>query len=191
MIDWFRGEPIDKLSLIGLDHVIVLTTTPTENKITFRTYHVRLKKDPKGDRVPVPLLTSCGPDMDLEIRRTQFASADLWKESLKQPKELKIKKKRNQETNTFGETTGRLHLEKQDLAVATGRKTKALRDAERADKLAEKQIIEVELEREERDNNKRDFGFDLPGDDNEVGSEGEEEGEKRRGGKKTKRRRKR
>jgi hypothetical protein len=47
----------------------------------------------------------------------------------------------------FGETLGRLHLQKQSIE-STGRKSKALRRAEKADKLAEKASAEAELDKE-------------------------------------------
>ena len=78
-----------------------------------RTYYMKLKKDPQGGSAPVPYLTPSGPDMDFKIRRTQFASPDLWKLAMKQPQGIKAKKKKNQTTNVFGETIGRLHLDKQ------------------------------------------------------------------------------
>ena len=73
----------------------------------------------------MPLLTNSGPDMDLTVRRTQFAPSELWSASLKQPKALVKKKVKNQKTNAFGETVGRLHLERQDVDKAAGRRSSA------------------------------------------------------------------
>ena len=83
---------------------------------------------------------------------------------------MKVGKKKNKETNVFGETVGRVHLERQNIASATGRKMKALRDSEKTDKLEEKQLVEEELAREEKAENKRDFGWV-----EEEGGEGEKE----------------
>ncbi len=179
ILDWFRGEPVNQLMLSGLDHVIVLTAEA--ERIYFRTYYVKLKKNPTGARYPVPLLTSSGPDMDLTIRRTQFAPADLWKNALKQPKQIQKKKAKNQKTNMFGETIGRIHLERQDISEVKGKRTKAIREAERREKEEEEKAAEEELRREdeeERAEFKREFGFDKP--------EAEEEGGRRKS-KRTKR----
>ena len=97
------------------------------------------------------------------IRRTQFASPELWKASLKQPQALKKKKVKNQSTNIFGETIGRLHLEKQDVDKMGGRKSKALRRAEKAAALEEKEALEAELGREKDAMNqefKQTYGFE-------------------------------
>ena len=32
-----------------------------------RTYYMKLKKDPKGGKAPVPYLTPSGPDMDFKV----------------------------------------------------------------------------------------------------------------------------
>lgn len=83
-----------------------------------------------------------------QVRRTQFASPDLWKLAMKQPAGVKAKKKKNQTTNIFGETIGRLHLEKQDIDSKTGKKSKALRLAEKLEKDEERAAVESELGRE-------------------------------------------
>merc|ERR1712021_167751 len=84
-----------------------------------RTYYMKLKKDPQGGKAPVPYLTPSGPHMDFKVRRTQFASPDLWKLAMKVPTTNKTK---NQTTNIFGETIGRLHLDRQDIDKRSGKK---------------------------------------------------------------------
>lgn len=49
----------------------------------------------------------------------------------------------------FGETLGRLHLEKQNIDARSGKKSKALRLAERAEKEENRAAIESELRQEE------------------------------------------
>lgn len=96
------------------------------------------------------------------MRRTQFASPDLWKSATKQPTRTKTKKKKNQSTNIFGETLGRLHLEKQHVDNRSGKKSKALRLAEALEKGEEREAIESELgkEGEEIDNEfEQAYGF--------------------------------
>eukprot|EP00584_Thalassiosira_punctigera_P017565 CAMPEP_0172552712 /NCGR_PEP_ID=MMETSP1067-20121228/47021_1 /TAXON_ID=265564 ORGANISM="Thalassiosira punctigera, Strain Tpunct2005C2" /NCGR_SAMPLE_ID=MMETSP1067 /ASSEMBLY_ACC=CAM_ASM_000444 /LENGTH=350 /DNA_ID=CAMNT_0013340759 /DNA_START=76 /DNA_END=1128 /DNA_ORIENTATION=+ len=156
LIDFYRGDPVDSLVLSGLDHVMVFTAAEmtvggqeSYPLIHQRTYYMKLKKDPKGGKAPVPYLTPSGPDMDFKIRRTQFASPDLWKLAMKQPAGTKAKKKKNHTTNLFGETIGRLHLERQDIDNRSGKKSKALRLAEKIEKEEEGAAIESELGQEE------------------------------------------
>jgi len=172
LIDFYRGDPVDSLVLSGLDHVMVFTAAETGSLgggqdarcpiVHQRTYYMKLKKDPKGGKAPVPYLTPSGPDMDFKVRRTQFASPDMWKLAMKQPAGVKAKKKKNQTTNIFGETIGRLHLDRQDIDSKTGKKSKALRLADRIEKQEEKAAVESELGREGAgmsDEFKQAYGF--------------------------------
>ncbi|KAL9183610.1 hypothetical protein ACHAXT_004466 [Thalassiosira profunda] len=173
LIDFYRGDPVDSLVLNGLDHVMVFTAAETtlggqeaQPLVHQRTYYMKLKKDPNGGKSPVPYLTPSGPDMDFRIRRTQFASPDLWKLAMKQPTTNKARKKKNQTTNLFGETIGRLHLERQDIDKRSGKKSKALRLAEKLEKAEEGAAIESELGREQEEMNsefQQAYGF-APGD---------------------------
>ena len=166
LIDFYKGDTVDQLIISGVDHVLVFTiammegTTPLVHQ---RTYFVKLKKNPNGGTTPLPFLESCGPDIDFTIRRTQMASPDLWKASLKQPLAVKQKKKKNRTTNIFGETIGRLHLEKQDVDKMQGRKSKALRRADKISKEEEKNALESELGQEKDvmgQEFKQHYGFD-------------------------------
>jgi ribosome production factor 2 len=167
LVDFYKGEPVKKLVASGLDHVMVFTIalgldneTPLLHQ---RTYFCKLKKNPRGGKIPLPFLLPCGPDMDFCIRRTQMASPDLWKASLKQPQGVKAKKVKNQSTNLFGETIGRLHLSKQDLDKRQGKKSKALRRAEKAEAKEEAAALEEELLKEKEDMGhefKQVYGFE-------------------------------
>lgn len=76
LIDFYRGDPVDSLILNGLDHVMVFTAAemnPGGGQDSYplihqRTYYMKLKKDPKGGKAPVPYLTPSGPDMDFKVR---------------------------------------------------------------------------------------------------------------------------
>ena len=83
-IDFYRGDPVDSLVLSGLDHVMVFTAAESNNLggggggqetspiIHQRTYYMKLKKNPKGGKAPVPYLTPSGPDMDFKVRYNNF-----------------------------------------------------------------------------------------------------------------------
>ncbi|XP_010187304.1 PREDICTED: ribosome production factor 2 homolog, partial [Mesitornis unicolor] len=86
---------------------------------------VLLKKS--GCKIPRIELEEMGPSLDLLMRRTHLASDDLYKLSLKQPKALKPKKKKNISHDVFGTTYGRIHMQKQDLGKLQTRKMKGLR----------------------------------------------------------------
>ncbi len=68
-----------------------------------------------------------GPSLDFVLRRTRFASDDLAKTALKQPKELKPKKVKNIEHTPLGDAMGRVHMEKQDISKIQIRKIKGLK----------------------------------------------------------------
>ncbi len=166
LIDFYRGDVVTKLVVSGIDHLLVFVATQTKEDssnpsikndskliIHQHTYFCKLKKNPDDptSKVPVPYLIPCGPDTTMQIRRTQFAEQDLWNLSLKQPQGLKKKKKKNKSTNVFGETVGRLHIEHQDVDKMGGRKSKALRRAEKTAKEEEDAALEAELGREKED----------------------------------------
>jgi ribosome production factor 2 len=99
--------------------------TAHERTIYWRTHYVQFKR--ADGRVPRVELLPMGPNFDLTLRRTQFASADLEKESLRQPKEAKPGKTKNVSKDEFGETMGRIHMERQDFTKLELRKMKALK----------------------------------------------------------------
>jgi ribosome production factor 2 len=175
LVDFYRGDPVEKLVVQGLDHIMVFSLTEKINTVTKtnvktiyqRTYFCKLKRNPNGasqdNSSPVPFLTPCGPDLDMVVRREQLASNDLWRAATKQPAAANKKKKKNQSTNIFGETIGRLHMDKQDIDKLQGRKSKALRKAAMVEAEEERAAVEQELEQEKQELGqefKRDFGFD-------------------------------
>lgn len=171
LVDFYRGDVIDKLVLSGLDHLLVFLAAqqPTSDQLVIHhhTYFCKLKQDPSNPSsgVPSPYLLPCGPDMTMQVRRTQFAEPDLWKAALRQPQGSRRKtgqKAKNQTTNMFGEVIGRLHLERQEVDKMGGRKSKALRRSEKAAADDEREAIEAELGNESNELKqefKQTFGF--------------------------------
>mmetsp|Transcript_14089 Transcript_14089/g.20616 ORF Transcript_14089/g.20616 Transcript_14089/m.20616 type:complete len:104 (-) Transcript_14089:66-377(-) len=87
--------------------------------------------------------------MDFILRQVEFATSDVWKMAIEQPTANKKKTKKNKTTNIFGETIGRLHLEKQDIENMGGRKSKALRKADKIQREEENSALDGELNREQ------------------------------------------
>jgi len=104
--------------------------------VHWRAYSVLFRAS--GSRVPRVELVPHGPQMDLTLRRTQFASAELAKESLRVPHQVKAgaKRPKNVSVDEFGETLGRVHMERQDFSKLELRKSKAIRGARKAGKAA-------------------------------------------------------
>ncbi|XP_021107206.1 ribosome production factor 2 homolog isoform X2 [Heterocephalus glaber] len=129
LIDFFRGPTVANIRLAGLEYVLHFTAL--KGKVYFRSYKLLLKKS--GCRTPRIELEEMGPSLDMVLRRTHLASDDLYKLSMKMPKALKPKKKKNMSHDTFGTTYGRIHMQKQDLSKLQTRKMKGLkkRPAER------------------------------------------------------------
>jgi ribosome production factor 2 len=152
--------------------------------------------DGEKKNIPLAYLEPCGPDFDflvqqpsslsssnskqLKIGRSQWADSDLYKAARRQPAAILKQQKhaasnsynskqKNLSTNLFGETVGRLHLSRQNVVHATGRKSKALRRAEKLASTREQQEIEDELQREgtEMDQEfQQTFGFSEKDDGN-------------------------
>ncbi|XP_031831520.1 ribosome production factor 2-like protein Non3 isoform X1 [Nomia melanderi] len=122
-VDMFQREVVENIRLQGLEHV--LSFTAVENKILLRSYRIFLKKS--NCRTPRIELEEIGPRADLICRRTKLASADLFKQACKKPKELKIKKKKNISKNNLGTTFGRIHVGAQNLNSIQTRKMKGLK----------------------------------------------------------------
>ncbi|MBZ3874987.1 Ribosome production factor 2-like protein [Sciurus carolinensis] len=123
LIDFFRGPTVSNIHLAGLEYVLHFTAL--KGKIYFRSSKLLLKKS--SCRTPRIELEEMGPSLDLVVRRTHLASDDLYKLSVKMPKALKPKKKKNISHDTFGTTYGRIHMQKQDLSKLQTRKTKGLK----------------------------------------------------------------
>eukprot|EP00293_Proteomonas_sulcata_P006859 CAMPEP_0184323534 /NCGR_PEP_ID=MMETSP1049-20130417/130805_1 /TAXON_ID=77928 /ORGANISM="Proteomonas sulcata, Strain CCMP704" /LENGTH=202 /DNA_ID=CAMNT_0026645065 /DNA_START=1 /DNA_END=609 /DNA_ORIENTATION=+ len=124
-LDMYSHQAQKKLNLAGVEHVIVLTAHG--GKIAFRHYGIALKKS--GGKVPRIELEELGPSFDMELRRERLPAAELAKEANKMPKQVQkqAKMKKNLERNALGETTGRVHMQKQTFDEFQTRKMKGLK----------------------------------------------------------------
>ncbi|KAJ2759258.1 rRNA-binding ribosome biosynthesis protein rpf2 [Coemansia nantahalensis] len=130
LLDFFRGEEADRVSLKGLEYAITVTAGPPgangEPGLVFlRTYTVELKKS--GVRQPRVELAPMGPALDLRIRRVRFPNDDMWKQAIRVPREIKETKVKNISRDGLGDKYGRVHVGKQDISKLQTRKVKALR----------------------------------------------------------------
>ncbi|XP_027947831.1 ribosome production factor 2 homolog [Eumetopias jubatus] len=126
LIDFFRGPTVPNIRLAGVEYVLHFTAL--NGKIYFRSHKLLLKKS--GCRTPRIELEEIGLSLDLVLRSKHLAplaSDDLYKLSVKMPKVLKPKKKKNVSHHTFGTTYGRIHMQKQDLSKLQTRKMKGLK----------------------------------------------------------------
>ncbi|XP_018496905.1 ribosome production factor 2 homolog [Galendromus occidentalis] len=124
LIDFFRGEPREYLGVSGLEHAISFTAMGSST-ILLRSYKIHLKRS--GQKTPRAEVEEIGPRMDLKLRRHKIASDDLFKQALRQPKGLKVKKKKNLEQDDLGTSLGRVHMERQDFGRLQTRKMKGLK----------------------------------------------------------------
>lgn len=110
-IDFFSGPKSDGIRLAGVESV--LSIVAVEGRIFVKHYRTVLMKS--GTTTPRVELEEIGPRFELVPRRTQLASDDLFKHSLKQPYQLKPKKAKNISMSELGTKFGRVHLGSQDF----------------------------------------------------------------------------
>lgn len=110
-IDFFSGPVSDGIRLAGVESVISIVAI--EGRIYFKHYRTMLMKS--GTTTPRVELEEIGPRFELVPRRSQLASDDHFKHSLKQPYQLKPKKAKNVSISELGTTFGRVHIGKQDF----------------------------------------------------------------------------
>ena len=129
LLDFVRGEDVTGVNLASLDHAIVFTAAL--EKVFMRTYTLLLKKK-SGANIdaesapPRSRLVLSAPSLDLKVRRCRWPGKDLWKKSIKQPRESRPKKVKNVFTSALGETVGQIHMTRQDYSEMQTRKVKAL-----------------------------------------------------------------
>ena len=102
MMDFFKGQTVDKMELDGLQHVICVSAgeqvqDPSSTKedlppILFRVYIIKSRKV-AGSKIPKVELDEMGPRMDLKLGRWQEASEDIMSQALKKPKDATVVQK--------------------------------------------------------------------------------------------------
>ena len=128
LTDMLRGRLVTELDLAGLQHCIVCEAT-APGTIELRVVRVVLKKS--GTRLPRVEIEEAGPWIKLEL--TGRSHEQKWpKAATAKAPELGTGKKKNIEIDEhFGDTLGRIHMERQDFSGLALRKNKAFKDSRR------------------------------------------------------------
>lgn len=141
LVDTFHREKIERIRLQGIEHVISFTASE-DMTVYMRSYKILLKKS--GLKTPRIALSEIGPAMNFTIRRTKIASESLFKQATKQPKQLKVRTKKNITRDGLGNKHGRVHVGKQNIKTIQTRKVKGLKKTPE-EKKAERQKKKAEL----------------------------------------------
>lgn len=125
ILDYFRGDELKEVALNGgLEHVISCTAVD-DTTILFRVYSILLKKS--GQRIPRVELEEMGPRMNIKIGRIKMHDEQMWRQSMRKPKEIDGKKVKNVKHDDMGDKFGRIHVGKQNLDQLQTRKMKGLK----------------------------------------------------------------
>lgn len=135
-IDLFSANTMTKLNLNNVEHVIYLSAI--DEKILFRCYKIAYKKS--GCQSPRVELNEMGPHFDMTVRRTRFASKDLFKKACFQQFSRKPNKTKNIDKTPLGDTMGRIHMDRQDYSKLKIRRLKGLNPKENQKREAEEDL---------------------------------------------------
>jgi ribosome production factor 2 len=151
ILDFFRGEELEKINLAALDRIIIITAVDnsSENSLNtegndstncsvyFRHCGVLLKKS--GSKFPRVELEEVGPRMNLTMRRIKQGSTEIINEAMKQPKTHRNKQiqAKNISSNAMGDRVGRVHMQRQNLQNVAISKMKALKAKRKAEEHSE------------------------------------------------------
>jgi ribosome production factor 2 len=129
-IDLFRGQDTPTIDVEGLQYIInIAASEEVEGQpapsIYVRSYRIVTKKS--GQKLPRVEVEEMGPRMDFRIGRVQEADELIWRESLKKPRQLEPRTKKNIDMDIMGDKVGKIHVGKQDLSSLQTRKMKGLK----------------------------------------------------------------
>lgn len=130
-MDFFKGDPADKVDVEGLQYIVSISARDTVDgeeakpMIHLRVYLIRTKRS--GQKLPRVEVEEMGPRMDFRIGRVKEADESMMKEALKKARTSQERPKKNISTDIVGDKIGRIHLGKQDLKELQTRKMKGLK----------------------------------------------------------------
>ncbi|EXK47527.1 valyl-tRNA synthetase [Fusarium oxysporum f. sp. lycopersici 4287] len=151
LLDFFKGEPSDKIDVEGLQYIISISAEDSTGDgdvkpaIHLRVYTINTKRS--GQRLPRVEVEEIGPRMDFRVGRVREPDESMLKEAMKKPRGTEERTKKNITTDSMGDKIGRVHLGKQDLSELQLRKMKGLK---RSRKDAEDAVDVVEEEDSKR-----------------------------------------
>lgn len=131
LLDFFKGEPSDKIDVEGLQYIISVAAEDVAGEgdakppIRLRVYTISTKRS--GQKLPRVEVEEIGPRMDLRVGRMQEADEAMLKEAMKKPRGTEERTKKNVTMDSMGDKLGRVHLGKQDLSQMQTRKMKGLK----------------------------------------------------------------
>ncbi|KAJ8447268.1 hypothetical protein Cgig2_013045 [Carnegiea gigantea] len=132
LLDLLRGEVVENLNLVGIDHVYVCTVV-SQNRVFLSHCALRLKKS--GTVVPKMELVEVGPSMDLVVRRHRLPNEGLRKEAMKTVPQ-KTKKVKNVKGDPILGKTGKIYIPDQKLGdMALPNKAKGVKRERREAKM--------------------------------------------------------
>jgi ribosome production factor 2 len=132
-VDFFKGEPADKIDVEGLQYIVSISAadldphseTNSKPKIHLRVYLLRTKRS--GQKLPRVEVEEMGPRMDFRVGRMKEADEAMLKEAMRKARTSAERPKKNISTDVMGDKIGRIHLGRQKLDDLQIRKMKGLK----------------------------------------------------------------
>jgi ribosome production factor 2 len=130
-VDFFKGEPADKVDVEGLQYMVSISARDTVDgeeakpAIHLRVYLIKTKKS--GQKLPRVEVEEMGPRIDFRVGRIKEPDEAVLKEAMRKARTSQERPKKNISTDIVGDKIGRIHLGKQDLKELQTRKMKGLK----------------------------------------------------------------
>lgn len=130
-VDFFKGEPADKVDVEGLQYMVSISARDTVDgeeakpAIHLRVYLIKTKKS--GQKLPRVEIEEMGPRIDFRVGRIKEPDEAVLKEAMRKARTSQERPKKNISTDIVGDKIGRIHLGKQDLKELQTRKMKGLK----------------------------------------------------------------
>jgi len=123
LLDFFSGPRPQQVMLQGIEQVVVCTAfdaaggaPPADDPvIPISVRRFRMKMAKSGSRLPRVELEEIGPSFKMELDRSKDPDKERWKQAIKVPKEVKVKKVKNISKDSVGKRRARIHMGKQDF----------------------------------------------------------------------------
>ena len=135
--DYFKLYNTENVIINELKRIIVISCDSNEKIVKIRNYQINGEINEQN--LKNLNLVEIGPSLNLKEKKFILADDNLYKNSLKQPKNLKESKEKNIEKNKIlGIKRGRLHINKQNLNAVSLKKYKKILGKKRFGKKGEK-----------------------------------------------------